>query len=53
MPFFAEPHLAARIFRATLIPLPLFFGASGAQAVQVCELNGQSVSPAIGSTTAV
>lgn len=55
MPFFAEPHLAARIFRvtlATLIPLPLFFGASGAQAVQVCELNGQSVSPANGSTTA-
>jgi len=55
MPFFAEPHVAARIFRltlTTLIPLPFLFGASAAQAVQVCELNGQSVSPSNGSTTA-
>ncbi|MET3497106.1 toxin-antitoxin system YwqK family antitoxin [Variovorax boronicumulans] len=36
----------------TLLPLPFFLGASAARAAQVCELNGQSVSPSNGSTTA-
>ena len=62
MPVFAEPSsssssfsLVARIFRVTLttlLPLPLFFGASAAQAVQTCELNGLSVSPSNGASTA-
>jgi antitoxin component YwqK of YwqJK toxin-antitoxin module len=56
MPVFAESSsLAARVFRVTLttlLPLPLFFGAGAAHAVQDCELNGQSVSPSDGSSTA-
>jgi antitoxin component YwqK of YwqJK toxin-antitoxin module len=56
MPVFAETSsLAARVFRVTLttlLPLPLFFGAGAAHAVQDCELNGQSVSPSNGASTA-
>lgn len=41
-----------RSFAASLLPLALLFGAVSAHAVQDCEINGLSVNPANGATTA-